>query len=126
MSICNASVDESLAIVDHSHLELLVGPDLQASRDLLDELISLYEGENEPQLEDFKKALTSGDVEAATKHIHFVAGSSGNMGLARLSSFCRTLEKLLKDEPISGGTDTIVETLEELYKTSVQAFRALL
>ncbi|MGB0372208.1 MAG: Hpt domain-containing protein [Opitutales bacterium] len=124
MSTCGVSVDSSTPIIDRNHLELLVGSNFEESKELLDDLIALYEEENLPHLQDLEEACKTGDTDAATRHTHFIAGSSGNMGLARLSTYCRAVESAIRDniEPPSLAHH---QTIKELYSTSVESFKTL-
>lgn len=85
MSIdCSIHTDTSLPLIDKDHLELIVGPDIEGAKELLEDLVALYTEENEPHLEELGESIAGNDTEACIKHSHFIAGSSGNMGLSRL------------------------------------------
>ena len=125
MGICSIHTDTSLPLIDQEHIELIVGPDLEGAKDLLEDLIALYTEENEPHLDDLSQVIADNDIEACIKHIHFVAGSSGNMGLSRLCRLCRSLETALRDNSLTPGSE-IHTAIQELYTTSVAEFRKLL
>ena len=124
MSIYSVNVDLSNPVVDLDHLELLVGPDFEESEALLDDLISLFEEENEPHLNLLENACEISDVDATIKHVHFIAGSSGNMGLARLSKYCRAVERSVRDQTESPSPEHS-SVVRELYQSSIAAFKEI-
>lgn len=117
--VCDASID----LIDQEHLTMLVGPEPAEAGDLLDDLIALFREENEPHFDDLSQACTDSDTEAATKHIHFIAGSSGNMGLARLSTYCRAAESSLREGSTSACPE-LYTSIQGLYQSSIEAFNA--
>lgn len=121
MSTCSVTVDSAHPLVDRSHLELLVGSNFEESRELLDDLISLFEEENGPHLQELRQTCESNDLDQTIRHIHFIAGSSGNMGLARLSKYCRALESAARDFSECPNAEQF-EQVSELYTASIAAY----
>ena len=122
MSTHSISANDSIDLIDTNHLQLLVGPDLRAAKDLLDDLALLYIEENGPQIEQLRKTCEASDTEGTINHVHFIGGSSGNMGLMRLSRYCRDVESSLRDHKDAPST-AIFETIDQLYQCSIEAFK---
>ena len=124
MSICSIHIDTSLPIINKEHLELIVGPEIDETKELLDDLVALYIEENAPKIKDLAGAISQNDTEACIRHIHFIAGSSGNMGLSRLCKLCRSLESALRDNSLFPDKE-MQTAIKGLHDESVAAYRAL-
>ncbi|MEM8868238.1 MAG: Hpt domain-containing protein [Verrucomicrobiota bacterium] len=93
--ISGVEYDDSLPILDMEQLEMLVlvDEDDDASHELVRELYDLFSTESREKLEGLAEACRVEDRATVRKIIHFVAGSAGNLGLSRLCSFYRGIER---------------------------------
>ncbi|MEM7789812.1 MAG: Hpt domain-containing protein [Verrucomicrobiota bacterium] len=117
--------DTSLPIIDLEQLEMLVlvDEDDDDSHALVRELYDLFRSESKGKLDGLASACQSGDAPAVRKIIHFVAGSAGNLGLARLCAFYRGIEKAIDLETISDLHLLIGPAVEE-FELACEAFSA--
>ena len=116
--------DSNIPFIDDSQLTPIVGDDLDSAGPLLIELISLFEEENHPKLAEIREACGKRDLPALARHIHFVAGSSGNMGLQRLSMLCRSIEKRCHKGDQTLDLDEVFASVHSTFSNSLESFHA--
>ena len=89
---------------DHFDLE-----SLEDLKDIMEEdfqmLIDTFIDDSEAKVKDMVGIISSGDPEALRQIAHSIKGSSGNVCAIGLSELARQLEKMGKDENISGAND---------------------
>ncbi len=92
----NVTYDASLPAMDREQIDmLLMADDGGETNALAKELFELYETESREKLEGLEEACERADGLALRRIVHFIAGSAGNLGLARLSSFYRNIESAI-------------------------------
>lgn len=74
---------------------LLMVDDDEDSTELVEELFGLFEGESRVKLEALEDVCQANDSSELRRLVHFVAGSAGNLGLARISAFYRAIERAI-------------------------------
>ena len=90
--------DATLPIVDRARLSELGQMAAPAeSRALLQELLAIYRNEVASHLAELAAAWQAGDALRARNEAHYLAGSSANLGLARLAAELHELETLARD-----------------------------
>lgn len=81
--------------------EILV--ELQAMRDILPELIEIFETEVGPRLDMVDAAVAQGDAEEVKRLAHGIRGAAGNLGGRRLMEVCAQLEQMASARSLEGA-----------------------
>ncbi|MGJ8650545.1 MAG: Hpt domain-containing protein [Opitutaceae bacterium] len=93
-SIPSVVYDPETPIMDREQIDmLLMVEDGEDSTSLIRELFDLFEGESREKLLSLDRVCEANDLAELRRVVHFVAGSAGNLGLARLSAFYRAIER---------------------------------
>ncbi|HKK18155.1 MAG TPA: Hpt domain-containing protein [Opitutales bacterium] len=94
--IKNVHYDDSLPLMDREQIDmLLMADDEEESDALVRELFALFDTESSAKLDELDRICRERDAEGLRKLVHFIAGSAGNLGLARLSAFYRGIERAI-------------------------------
>lgn len=94
----NVKYDTSVPLMDCEQIDmLLMAEDEEESDSLARELFELYKTESEEKLKELPRICRDRDAEGLKKLVHFIAGSAGNLGLLRLSTFYRAIEQAIED-----------------------------
>lgn len=92
----NVRYDTSAPVMDREQIDmLLMSEDEEESNSLARELFTLYETESSKKLTELDQICRERDSDELRKLVHFIAGSAGNLGLARLSAFYRGIERAI-------------------------------
>lgn len=92
----NVHYESSVPVMDREQIDmLLMAEDEEVSTSLARELFDLYAAESKEKLSELNQICQDEDSDALRKLVHFIAGSAGNLGLARLSSFYRGIERAI-------------------------------
>lgn len=113
----------SLPVVDEDQVSLLL-PRPGEDDSMLQELLGIFEAESEPRLKQIKISCESQDAESLGKLVHFIAGSSANLGALRLSTLCRQVETALGRNEFF-GYDALPGLLDNEYKKGLNALKAV-
>lgn len=82
--------------MDREQIEMLLMSDGEDEpTDLIRDLFELFETESREKLHELEKVCMANAVLDLRKIIHFVAGSAGNLGMARLAVFYRAIEQAI-------------------------------
>lgn len=120
----NVHYDEQAPVMDREQIDMLIMSDEgDADTSLARELFELFANESASKLDNLAEICASGDLLQLRNAVHFVAGSAGNLGLARLAAFYRGIEQAidmgaLKD--ISG----VEHVVRQEFDVARDAFRA--
>ncbi|MFP4069569.1 MAG: Hpt domain-containing protein [Verrucomicrobiota bacterium] len=91
-------MEASLPVMDREQIDMLLMVDEgEDPTSLVRELFELFESEGNEKLEGLSAACSANDVRAVRNIIHFVAGSAGNLGLARLNCLYRAVEHAIDE-----------------------------
>ena len=94
----NVRYDTAAPVMDREQIDsLLMADDEEEANSLARELFTLYETESREKLAGLDRICRERDGDALRKLVHFIAGSAGNLGLARLSAFYRGIEQAIDD-----------------------------
>lgn len=94
----NVIYDSDAPLVDREQLDMLLMLDEDDnSSALVKELYVLYRTEAIEKLVELERICRECDAAALKKLVHFIAGSAGNLGLIRISVFCRGIEQAIRD-----------------------------
>lgn len=94
----NVIYDRDAPLVDREQLEMLFMLDEDDnSNALARELYALYRTEAVEKLAGLERICRERDAAALKNVVHFIAGSAGNLGLMRVSTFCRGIEAAIRD-----------------------------
>lgn len=113
--------------MDREQIDMLIMSDEDEDGDvdttLARELFELFASESAAKLETLGEVCANGDVLQLRNMVHFVAGSAGNLGLARLSAFYRAIERAIDEKQLTDITDC-EEPIRLEFKYARDAFRA--
>tara|TARA_B110000285_G_scaffold49800_2_gene56574 strand:- start:272 stop:673 length:402 start_codon:yes stop_codon:yes gene_type:complete len=95
--ISGVNFDQSIPVMDREQIDMLLMIDDSDddSASLVRELFELFQRESSDKFKKLDEVCEANDIEALRKMVHFVAGSAGNLGLARLSGFYRGIEQAI-------------------------------
>jgi HPt (histidine-containing phosphotransfer) domain-containing protein len=96
---------QDMSVLDHEQLEVLSSINDDDSDNVLAELITLFIQENEPRFKNVQECCQKKDATELRKHVHFIAGSTANIGLQRVSTLCRQVEKAIMDRSFDAFDD---------------------
>ncbi len=82
--------------IEPAQIDGLVGLPGKADLDLLSDFLGLFEMETQQSFERMRAATPETVVAVIGSEAHSLAGSSANLGLARLASTCRMLSDAVK------------------------------
>ena len=121
--IANVEYDTSLPLMDREQIDmLLMADDGDESNSLAAELFQIYEAESSEKLNDLERICEARDGAALRKLVHFIAGSAGNLGLARLSAFYRAIERAI-DGGAMDDFEACAKYIPQEFEQSCEAFR---
>ncbi|MGZ0654066.1 Hpt domain-containing protein [Coraliomargarita sp. W4R53] len=91
--IDHVEYDENCLIMDREQIDMLImGDEGDEDTTLARELFDLFSTESEAKLEELPEVCAQGNSLQLRNIVHFIAGSAGNLGLARLAAFYRAIE----------------------------------
>ena len=114
-------LDANLPVVDQGQVSLLA-PGPGEEDNMLQDLLGLFATESEPRLRQIKMSCESKDAESLGKLVHFIAGSSANLGALRLSTLCSQVETALGRNEFS-GYEALPSLLDKEYKEGMEALK---
>jgi HPt (histidine-containing phosphotransfer) domain-containing protein len=81
------------------------------------ELIAMFLEDAPKRMDEISTALSTGDIKLLERAAHTLKSSSANIGAARLSAHCKTMEELARNKKFEG--------LPSLVRASVQSWTEL-
>ena len=116
------TVDTNLPTVDREHLEMLLmadeGEDATA---LVREIYGLYRQESDEKMAQLDTICAANELLQLRNAVHFVAGSAGNLGMVRLSSFLRAIEEAIDAQAITKPI-LLIAPIRSEYRIACDAF----
>lgn len=124
--INHVSYDTAEPVLNLEHIEALKAyQDEESSNSLAGELLELFISETQDKIDRLESVCVARDEVELRNIVHFIAGSSGNLGLARLYAFCRGVE-----DAISAGVlqdyEACARYIPQEYELATKAFREFL
>lgn len=121
--------EHSSAAAGHELIDMSVLEDLRAlggceDPGLLQELIELFLDDAPRRLDEMKLGLCEGDYSLMQRSAHTLKSSSANLGAARLSEICRTLEFAARDED-KATYEALIEGCFSVYVESERKLREI-
>lgn len=116
---------EPMPCLDTLQIELLLAAAGDSAKAFFDDIINTFRAECSPRIEAMAEACAAQDINVIKRHIHFIAGSSANIGLGRLSTLCRNIEKQCDDDAFT-AFDTCVPIVQQEIQTAIDEIHALL
>jgi len=121
--IFGVNFDQSIPVMDREQIDMLLmiddGDD--DSSTLVQELFGLFKSESSDKFEKLDFVCAANDVQALRKIVHFVAGSAGNLGLARLSGFYRGIEEAIDNGKLTDLTQCAAP-IQTAFREACEAF----
>jgi len=118
----NVHYDTSAPLMDREQIDmLLMADDEEESHSLAKELFALYETESKEKLTELEQICRERDSDALRKLVHFIAGSAGNLGLARLSAFYRGIEHAI-DKGVLEDYEACAKLIPREFELSCREF----
>jgi HPt (histidine-containing phosphotransfer) domain-containing protein len=119
----NVHYDNTAPLMDRDQIDmLLMSEGEEESYALARELFNLYEGESKRKLAELAQVCGERDGESLKRLVHFIAGSAGNLGLVRLSSFYRGIERAI-EEGVLEDYEACARLIPEEFELSCKAFK---
>ncbi len=116
--------DESLPLMDREQIDMLImGDEGDEDMTLASELFDLFACESAAKLEALPEVCAAGDGPQLRNIVHFVAGSAGNLGLARLAAFYRAIEYAIDEGRLTDLSNCEAPIRSE-FDAAREAFRA--
>lgn len=122
-TLASVTFDRDMPIIDREQIDmLLMVQDDEDTTDLVRELIELFETESRAKLIELDKVCMIDAVVDLRKMVHFVAGSAGNLGLARLAAFYRAVEQAIDSGQLIELCDA-AQPIRDEFESAIAAFR---
>jgi len=102
---------------------LLMGDEGDPDTSLAQELFDLFANESALKLKALPEVCAKGDLLQLSNIVHFIAGSAGNLGLARLAAFYRAIERAIDEQQLTDISSVEPPILRE-FELARDAFRA--
>jgi HPt (histidine-containing phosphotransfer) domain-containing protein len=124
-NIPGVDFDRSIPVMDREQIDMLLMVDdgEDDSTALVRELFDLFQGESADKLKDLDTVCAANDTEELRRMVHFIAGSAGNLGLARLSRFYREVEQAI-DESRLTELSSCAKPIRTAFEEACAAFGA--
>lgn len=120
--INDVKYDTTAPVVDREHIDMLLGAEGEEdSGALAHELYELYVTDGMEKLGNLERICRERDSAELRKLLHFIAGSAGNLGLMRMSLFCRGIEKAIH-EGVLDDYEACAKLLPQEFDMSCQGF----
>jgi HPt (histidine-containing phosphotransfer) domain-containing protein len=126
--IADVHYDGSLPVMDREQIDMLLlsdegdaGSDSDTS--LACELYQLFEAEGSTKLGQLSAVCARGETTALRDIVHFIAGSAGNLGLARLCAFYRAIECAIEEKSLT-DISACEAPIRREFEYAREAFRA--
>ncbi len=123
--ISGVNFDQSIPVMDREQIDMLLmiddGDDDSAT--LVQELFGLFQSEGSDKFKNLDVVCAANDIQALRKIVHFVAGSAGNLGLARLSDFYRGIEQAIDHGKLTDLTQCATP-IQTAFREACEAFAA--
>lgn len=116
---------EKMPCLDTEQIELLSAAAGDSAAEFYDEIIETFKSECDPRLDALVDACAAKNLNDIKRHIHFIAGSSANIGLGRLSKLCRNIEKQC-DDGVFTEYDACTTVVKQEMQTAIDQIHALL
>lgn len=111
-------------IMDREQIDMLImGDEGDADTSLACELFELFSNEGAAKLDMLGDACARGDLLQLRNIVHFIAGSAGNLGLARLAAFYRAIERAIDEKQLIDISDC-EQPIRLEFECARDAFRA--
>jgi len=111
-------------VTDAEQVELLSMAAADVGAEFWQDLIHTYETEVAPRFCEVRSAAQEKDALGMRRIIHFVAGSSANMGLLRMAVLCRNIEREI-DQGTFREFDAVMPLLQKEYEEALAEVRKL-
>ena len=120
----NVHYDEQASVMDREQIDMLImGDEGDADSTLVRGLFELFSDESVAKLDGLTEICASGNLLELRNTVHFVAGSAGNLGLARLAAFYRGIEIAI-DQGALTDISGIESVVRQEFEVAREAFRA--
>ncbi|MDQ8193092.1 Hpt domain-containing protein [Coraliomargarita sp. SDUM461004] len=118
----HVNYDKNSQVLDREQVDMLFMCDEgEEDQELARELFGLFVSESEAKLAALSQVCAQGDRAHLSNIVHFIAGSAGNLGLARLAAFYRGVEHAIDDEKLTDISD-IEPALRGEFELACDAF----
>lgn len=123
-TIPNVHYDVNCPLMEREQIDmLLMGEDGDPMTSLARELFDLFVQESSAKLEALPEVCAQGDLPKLRNIVHFIAGSAGNLGLARLACFYRAIERAIDQKNLTDISE-VESPIRQEFACACEAFRA--
>lgn len=116
-------LSDLLTPLDEDQVNMLLSADEDNSTAFLQDLIHIFMQDNQPRLQALAEACAKQDLEALRQHAHFIAGSTANLGILRVSQLCHQVEHAIVENQFT-EFDNLPDILNAEYKIGMDALRS--
>ncbi len=88
---------------------------VQGDKDLLLELLDIFQEDFLKKRQDLHAAFEAKDLEKIQMAVHSIKGSSGNISITRMHATCIDLENILKQKKTE-GMDVLIRALDDQFE----------
>ncbi|MFS0725109.1 ATP-binding protein [Paenibacillus sp. 1P07SE] len=105
--------------------EIVAQPWGEEDKEILKQLIDMYEQETPAKLEELRQWIGSAEYGKAEQLAHHIKSSSVSIGMSLLAEVLSTVERMAGERKET-GYGQVLERLEQLFRKSCQAFRSMI
>jgi HPt (histidine-containing phosphotransfer) domain-containing protein len=118
-----SSIDLSSPLLDSEQVQMLISSGGDEAVDLISEILELFREESEANLSALEYRRKEGDLSEMGRAAHALAGSSANIGAARLWQSAKSLEQSAKEGSLPEAEE--IEDLKSLYEETIAVFKRI-
>jgi HPt (histidine-containing phosphotransfer) domain-containing protein len=121
-NISEVIYDAELPVMDREQIDmLLMVDDGEDSTSLVRELFQLFNSESAGKLDNLDVVCQANDLTGLRRIVHFIAGSAGNLGMARLCAFYRGIECAIDENRLT-DISNCADVVRTEFKNACEAF----
>ncbi len=114
--------DTSLPVIEREQLDMLLMADEgEDATSLIREIYQIFRDESDEKLTQLDAICEAGALQQLRNLVHFIAGSAGNLGMARLNAFLRAIEEAV-DKKTLIHCESLAECIRREYTKACEAF----
>jgi CheY-like chemotaxis protein/HPt (histidine-containing phosphotransfer) domain-containing protein len=115
-------VAKAIAPLAETVIEPIMLEELRSMRDILPELIEVFQTEVRARFEKLRTSVEVGDAEQVRQLAHGIRGAAANMGGSALTAVCSQLEQIGRTGTVEGAAGLLPEA-ETLFEQLYQAWK---
>lgn len=114
------TTDGAPPAIDPAVLETLRQLNEVGQPDVVEEVLGLFTHEAPKRLDAIAAAISGGDARALQRAAHTLKGAAGTIGAAALSTLCRGLEEMGRQQTLDEAAATLAAVRVEFYRVRAE------